>query len=105
MVRYRRNFVSGATYFFTATLADRNSEALTQNIGCLRESLRAARQVHPFQLDAIVVLPDHLHTVMTLPDGDQKYPQRWMLIKRRFTERLAKRDHGVPRRANGEYAL
>jgi putative transposase len=86
MVRYRRNFVAGGTFFFTATLVDRSSRALIDHIEALRVATRDTRRSHPFAIDAIVVLPDHLHVVMTLPEGDADYPNRWRLIKRRFTD-------------------
>ncbi|MBI3705772.1 MAG: transposase [Rhizobiales bacterium] len=105
MVRYRRNFVAGGTYFFTATLVDRTSHALVDHIDALRASFRATRQAHPFTVDAIVVLPDHLHVVMTLPQGDADYPTRWQLIKRRFTAAVAKAGVSIPRHSNGEHAL
>jgi putative transposase len=105
MVRYRRNFVTGGPYFFTATLVDRKSSALTTHIDALRASFRATRRAHPFAIDAIVVLPDHLHIIMTLPGGDADYPNRWQLIKRRFTAAVAKAGVSIPRRANGEHAL
>ena len=54
---------------------------------------------------AIVVLPDHLHMVMTLPDGDADYPNRWRLIKRRFTDAVLKLQTPVARAPNGEVAL
>ena len=60
MVRYRRNFVPGGTWFFTATLADRRSTALVDHIDALRSAFRAARRASHFAIDAIVVLPDHL---------------------------------------------
>jgi putative transposase len=85
MVRYRRNFLDGGTYFFTATLVDRRSDVLVRHIEGLRTAFRLTRQAHPFAIDAIVVLPDHLHVVMTLPAGDAGFP--------------------VPRRRNGELAL
>ena len=66
MVRYRRNFVSGGTYFFTVTLADRRSTALVDHIGALREAFRVTRRELPFAVDAIVILPEHLHVLMTL---------------------------------------
>jgi putative transposase len=105
MVRYRRNFVAGGTYFFTATLVDRTSHALVRHVDALRASFRATRRAHPFAIDAIVVLPDHLHIVMTLPEGDADYPTRWQLIKRRFTDAVAKAGATIPLHSNGEYAL
>lgn len=105
MVRYRRNFVAGGTYFFTATLVDRTSTALVDHVGALRAAFRTTRQGHPFMIDAIVVLPDHLHVVMTLPEGDADFPNRWRLIKRRFTTAVAKEGAPVARHRNGEHAL
>ena len=105
MVRYRRNFVEGGTYFFTATLVDRRSSALIDHIGALRAAIRSTRQAHPFTIDAVVVLPDHLHIVMTLPTGDADYPNRWRLIKRRFTDAVVKAGASVARNRNGEHAL
>ncbi|MBI2716139.1 MAG: transposase [Rhizobiales bacterium] len=105
MVRYRRNFVAGGTYFFTATLVDRTSHALVRHVDALRASFRATRRAHPFAIDAIVVLPDHLHIVMTLPEGDADYPTRWQLIKRRFTAAVVKAGATIPRHLNGEHAL
>ena len=70
MVRYRRNFVAGGTFFFTVTLADRASRALIDHIEALRAAVREIRAAHPFAIDAVVILPDHIHIVMTLPEGD-----------------------------------
>src|SRR5215216_6761903 len=67
MVRYRRNFVAGGTYFFTVTLADRTSSALVDNLIALRTAFRIAQHERPFTIDAIVILPDHLHAIWTLP--------------------------------------
>ena len=105
MVLYRRNFVAGGTYFFTATLADRASRALTEHIETLRDAIRATRDTQPFTIDAIVVLPDHLHLVMTLPDDDADYPNRWRMIKRRFTDAVKTSGVEVARRENGDAAL
>src|SRR3954465_9079139 len=88
MIFYRRNRISGATYFFTVNLNDRASHVLVENVGALRSAFRYVRQRHPFSLDAIVVLPDHLHAIWTLPDGDSDYPMRWRLIKSVFSRAL-----------------
>ena len=60
MVRYRRNLVAGGTFFFTVTLADRTSQALTDHIGHLRGAVRQTRRTQPFTIDAIVALPDQM---------------------------------------------
>src|SRR5262249_27311251 len=105
MVRYRRNYVAGGTFFFTVTLADRTSHALTDHITALRDAVRHARHSQPFAIDAVVVLPDHLHMVMTLPDGDANYPSRWQLIKRHFTDAVMQSGTPIARLGNGELAL
>jgi putative transposase len=105
MVRYRRNFIAGGTYFFTLTLADRRSRVLIDHIDALRAAFRVTRHGHPFTIEAVVVLPEHLHVVMTLPADDADYPNRWHLIKRRFTTAIVKAGAPVARRQNGEYAL
>jgi putative transposase len=88
MVLYRRNRVPGGTYFFTVTLADRRSDLLVTHVDAFRESIRAVRSRHPFEILATVVLPDHLHAIWSLPPGDDRYPMRWRQIKRRFSETL-----------------
>ena len=88
MVNYRRNRVPGGTYFFTVNLHDRTSTLLVDRIDDLRTSFRAVREKHPFHIDAMVVLPDHLHAIWTLPAGDDGYATRWRLIKTRFTQSL-----------------
>jgi putative transposase len=99
MVRYRRNFVPGGTYFFTVTLADRTSSALVDHVSTLRMAFRIARHERPFTIDAIVVLPDHLHALWTLPPGDPDFSGRWRRIKAYFTHRLVAA--GVPSSAIG----
>jgi putative transposase len=105
MVPYRRNLVAGGTFFLTATLADRASSVLTDHIAVLRAATRLTRRQHPFTIDAAVVLPDHLHVIMTLPPGDADFPIRVSLIKRRFTTALAKIGATIARYRNGELAL
>jgi putative transposase len=86
---YRRNFVAGGSFFFTVNLADRRLRLLTESIDALRTTFRETQRRHPFAIDAIVVLPDHLHTVWTLPEGDADFSTRWRLIKASFSRKLA----------------
>jgi putative transposase len=65
MVRYRRNLVPGRTFFFSVTLADRRSSALVDHVGLLRAAFRQTRDRNPFVVEAIVILPDHLHAILT----------------------------------------
>ncbi|MFZ5733795.1 MAG: transposase, partial [Pseudomonadota bacterium] len=66
MVRYRRNAVPGGSFFFTVTLRDRHSRVLVNHAGLLGAAFRKVRAERPFAIDAIVILPDHLHAVWTL---------------------------------------
>jgi putative transposase len=88
MTAYRRNIVPGGTYFFTANLAERRSALLTEHVDVLRSAFRYTRQRHPFTIEAIVVLPDHLHTVWTMPEADGDFAVRWRLIKAAFARNL-----------------
>ena len=88
MTNYRRNFVPGGSYFFTVNLADRRSRLLIDHIELLRDAFRYTQTRHPFIVEATVVLPDHLHAVWTLPDGDPDFSLRWRLIKSTFSRAL-----------------
>lgn len=85
MRRYLRSR-SGRVYFFTLVTHERRP-FLTTDTGrlALRVAIRHVLQTHPFQITAIVLLPDHLHAVLELPDGDTDYSTRWRLIKSHFT--------------------
>ncbi|MBW7014678.1 transposase [Pseudomonas sp. N040] len=115
-MRYRRVWVPGGTYFFTATLADRSQSLLTEHIDTLRQVLRAVRTTHPFEIKAMVVLPDHLHCIWQLPAGDQDYPTRWALLKSTFSRQISssesislsrhlKRERGIWQRRYWEHCI
>jgi REP-associated tyrosine transposase len=89
MTDYRRNFVAGGSFFFTVNLAERHLRLLTEHIDELRSAFRETRQRHPFTTDAIVVLPDHLHAVWAMPEGDRDFATRWRLIKSTFSRNFA----------------
>jgi putative transposase len=105
MVRYRRARIPGAAYFFTVTLRDRRAVWLTAHVELLRSVVRDVRKQNPLGIAAAVVLPDHLHAVCTLPEGDADYSGRWRAIKARFSRRLAGRGVPLTRNARGEYDL
>jgi putative transposase len=116
MTAYRRNLVAGGTYFFTVNLADRRWSLLTENVELLWAAFRYTRHRHPFTIDAIVILPDHLHALWTLPAADSDFATRWRLIKTTFsralrpTERVSasrsrKRERGVWQRRFWERIL
>ncbi len=84
----RRNFTSGASYFFTVTLRDRTSSLLVDYVEVLREATRSVKNERPFDIDAIVIMPEHLHAIWTLPPNDADYSIRWREIKTRFARRI-----------------
>jgi putative transposase len=61
---------------------------LTGHIDKLRTAFREVRRRHPFTIDAMVVLSDHLHTMWTMPEGNADFATRWRLIKSAFSCRL-----------------
>jgi len=89
-MQYQRADVTGGTYFFTVNLAERQLRLLVDHVEILRVAVRKVKQRHPFHIDAFVVLPDHLHAIWTLPEGDADFATRWMLIKAGFSRRIAK---------------
>jgi putative transposase len=86
MARYYRNYVSGGTFFFTVVTQQRQ-RFLTKSESrkLLREALQSVRRQWAFTIIALVLLPEHLHTVWTLPEGDDNYSLRWQKVKERFT--------------------
>jgi len=116
MPQYVRAYVPGGAYFFTVGLLERRGRLLTENIEALREALRSVRDRRPFRIDAIVILPDHLHCIWTLPPNDADFSTRWRLIKSSFAravapgERLSirrqmKHERGVWQRRFWEHAI
>ena len=74
MPDYRRYRVPGGTYFVTINLLERRADLLVRHIEWLRETVKCTRAGRPFHIDAWVVLPDHMHCVITLPPGDDDFP-------------------------------
>ena len=86
MTEYHRTYVSGATWFFTVNLAQRKGNHLLVNhLDKLRQAFRYIKRKHPYRMDAVVILPDHLHCIWTLPPGDSNYSTRWNLLKGHFS--------------------
>lgn len=106
MSEYRRLFVPGGTYFFTVALAGRGDDLLVSRIGDLRAAYAEGLCDRPVQTKAIVVLPDHLHAIWTLPEGDSDFPERWKRIKRSFTVRVGEtRPRSASKWAKGEAGI
>jgi len=107
MTDYRRYYLPGGTWFFTVNLAERKgNRLLVDNMQVLRAAFGAVKQRHPFQMPAVVVLPDHLHCIWTLPYGDINFSERWGLIKANFSRALAKGERvSASRQKRGERGI
>ena len=107
MPNYRRAWCPGGTYFFTVNLLKRhNNELLIKHINLLRESVRSVKQRHPFTIHGWVVLPDHLHCVIELPENDIDFSIRWRLIKMGFSKGMPViEERSSVRRQRGERGI
>ncbi|WP_315728125.1 MULTISPECIES: REP-associated tyrosine transposase [unclassified Bradyrhizobium] len=116
MPNYRRAFVPGGCWFFTVNLLNRRQTLLVEHVASLRLAVAATRERLPFKIDAFVVLPDHLHTVWTLPPGDADFSTRWRLIKTKFARslpsseprspvRIARNERGIWQRRFWEHLI
>jgi len=115
-MRYRRANAAGGTYFFTVNLAERHADTLTRHVDVLREVMDRVKESHPFSIVAMVVLPDHLHAIWRMPEGDADYPMRWSLLKAGFSRQLnrgericqsraTKRERGIWQRRYWEHQI
>ncbi|MDD2775797.1 MAG: transposase [Gallionella sp.] len=107
MSNYKRVYVHGGTWFFTVNLLQiQHNDLLIRHIDLLREVVKNVRHNHPFQIDAWVVLPDHLHCVWTLPPDDTDFSTRWRLIKNGFSRAIPKTEwRSQTRIQNGERGI
>ena len=114
-MHYRRSHAPGGSYFITAALADRKQKLLLEKIDDLKYAFKKVKNAHSFTIDAIVILPDHFHMIITLPDADVAYSKRLSLIKCYFTRRIEKgelisksrqlkRERGIWQRRFWEYS-
>lgn len=92
MPNYRRMRVDGGCWFFTVNLQDRRQTLLVDHIDAMRDAVATVRRTRPFTINAFVVLPDHLHAIWTLPEGDDDFSARWRAIKIAFVKALPARE-------------
>jgi len=86
MTSYKRCYLKGQTYFFTLVTYRRTPLfTKTKNINLLKKSFRKTKETYPFNLNAFVILPDHLHCIWTMPKNDYDFSTRWRLIKYYFS--------------------
>ncbi|HHQ4563412.1 transposase [Aeromonas sp. R4-1] len=89
MANYIRAWRPGGTWFFTVVLAERqNNHLLVERIDLLRKVVREVQENHPFRIHGWVVLPEHLHALLELPEGDTNFPLRWRQIKSKFSRSI-----------------
>jgi putative transposase len=95
MPEYRRLFVPGGTFFFTlVTFERRRLFAEPSNVAIFRQIVHEVRSESPFTIDAAVILPDHIHFLWTMPEGDSDFSTRIGKIKAGFTKG---RGHSQPK--------
>jgi putative transposase len=106
MPNYRRAFIPGGCWFFTVNLLERRRTLLVDHIDALRESVAQTRRKYPFEIDAFVVLPNHVHAIWTLPPNDADFSTRWRLIKTSFAKSLPKQERlSAVRKARSERGI
>ena len=89
MSTYRRNYQASGCYFFTLVTHQRTPFFSTaNNVQLFKSALKNVKNKRPFNLNAIVILPDHLHCLWHLPGHDTDYSTRWRLIKSNFSKQL-----------------
>ncbi len=88
MPNYRRIKTPGGTFFFTVNLLERRKRLLVAHIDALRDAFRLAQHHRPFRIIAIAIMPDHLHCIWQLPEGDFDNARRWTIIKSVFSSRI-----------------
>jgi putative transposase len=113
MPRYVR--AKGGVFFFTVVLAERPSNLLLDEIDRIRKIYRMVQQNHPFETIAVCVLPDHIHALWELPEGDADFSTRWSLIKSGFSRgldpqlrsasKIVKREKGIWQRRHWEHVI
>ena len=106
MPNYRRAFAPGGCWFFTVNLLERRRTLLVDHIDILRNAVSQTRRRYQFDINAIVVLPEHLHAVLTLPSNDADFSTRWRLIKTRFAKTLPNQERlSAVRKARNERGI
>ena len=114
---YRRAWHQGGTYFFTVNLLQRKkNRLLLEHIQTLRHVVAQVKKSYPFIIHAWVVLPEHLHCVIELPEGDADFKTRWILTKMLFSKaipkteprsavRIKRRERGIWQRRYWEHLI
>jgi putative transposase len=87
MSNYRRDYSTGATWFFTIVTYQRREFLCDDKVRkALRDAIRKVQTKYPFEINAWVLLPDHFHCIWTLPEQDSNFQLRIRLLKRYVTQ-------------------
>jgi putative transposase len=111
MSHYHRTYLPGGTYFFTVVTFERHPIFTTDaRVEILRQAFRKEMAAHPFQIDAMVILPEHLHCIWRMPEGDADYSSRWREIKKSASRQIstvtnARNERGVWQRRFWEHTI
>jgi len=84
MANYKRIFLDGYKYYITIVTHERNP-ILVENITLLRESFVYAKTLFDFEIDEIVIMPDHLHMIIDVANAIE-YPKIISSMKRYFSK-------------------
>jgi len=83
MSNYKRIYLENYSYYLTVVTQNRKS-ILIDNIELLRDSFRRSKRKYNYVINAIVILPDHMHMILT-PKNSKEYSKIIAHIKRSFT--------------------
>jgi putative transposase len=86
MPNFRRFYIPDALVFITCVTYDRiHYLEDRQNLDLFWQTLRDIQVIHPFHLLAYVILPDHFHWILQIPEGQPNFSQVMQSIKRGFS--------------------
>lgn len=76
-------------FFLTVVTHERRPLfSMPANVDCLRQAVGQVRRERPFEIVAAVVVPDHLHFLWELPQGDKDFSTRVGRMKALFTRSM-----------------
>jgi putative transposase len=87
MPEYRRAQIKGGTYFLTLVTYQRQRIFSMPSVRTLLfDAIHQTRKFNPFFKIAHCILPDHIHYIWQLPEGDSNYSTRISVMKRHFSK-------------------
>ena len=86
MSNYTRVFAQEHPYFITIN-TEKRRPILIDNITILRQAFANSKQYFDYSIDAICILPDHLHMII-YPKNEKDYPNIIKSIKTYFSKNI-----------------